>query len=72
MKQITRHAPGRIFVAVLLLDTIGYVFFLPFFLQDSAYLVFGWMPLAVFCYSVHTLIWIVSFWIYTSRYWAFR
>jgi hypothetical protein len=72
MREIARHTPGKIFIAVLLLDTLGYVFFLPLFLQGRTYLVFGWMPLAVFCYGVHTVIWTVSFWIYTSRYWAFR
>jgi hypothetical protein len=72
MREITGHKAGKIFVTVLLLDTIGYVLILPFLLQNSTYLVFGWMPVAVFLYSLHTVIWIVAFWVYTSKYWAFR
>ena len=72
MREITGHRPGKVLIAVMAVSAICYVFILPFALQGREVLLFGWMPLAVFCYNLMTLLWAVSFWIYTTRYWPYR
>lgn len=72
MREITNHRPGRILLWVLSLSAIWYVFVLPFVLQNTTYLVFGWMPVAVFFYTAQTVLWLVAFWIYTTKYWPYR
>jgi len=61
MREIVGHRPGRILLCVLILSAIWYVFILPFVLQNTSYLLFGWMPVAVGFYNLHTIIWLVAF-----------
>ena len=72
MREVTSHGPGRLLLWVLGISSIWYVFVLPFVLQNTSYLIFGWMPLAVFFYNLQTTLWLIAFWIYTSRYWPYR
>ncbi len=72
MREVTGHRPGKIVLWVLFLSSVWYVLALPFVLQNTSYLVFGWMPLAVFFYNLQTVIWLVTLWIYTARYWPYR
>lgn len=72
MREVTSHRPGRILLWVLGISAIWYVFILPFVLQNTSFLVFGWMPLVVFFYNLQTIIWLVAFWIYTTKYWPYR
>jgi len=72
MREITGHRPGRILLWILLLSAVWYVFLLPFVLQNTSYLFFGWMPVAVAFYNLQTIIWLIAFWVYTSRYWPYR
>lgn len=72
MREVTGHKPGRILLWVLGVSAVWYIFILPFVLQNTSYLVFGWMPLAVFFWNVQTIVWAVAFWLYTSRHWPYR
>jgi hypothetical protein len=72
MREITGHTPGKIFMWVLALSAIWYVFVLPFVLQNTTYLLFGWMPIVVFFYTLQTTLWLVAFGIYTTKYWPYR
>lgn len=72
MREVTGHTSGRIFLWILGLSAVWYVFLLPLILQNAAYLLFGWMPLAVFFYTAQTTLWLIVFWIYTTRYWPYR
>jgi hypothetical protein len=72
MREVTGHTPGKIVLWILFLSSIWYVLILPFVLQNTSYLVFGWMPLAVFFYNLQTIIWLVTLWVYTSVYWPYR
>ncbi|MFH0976053.1 MAG: hypothetical protein V1874_09755 [Spirochaetota bacterium] len=72
MREITSHAPGKTLLWILALSVIWYVFILPVVIQDTTYLLFGWMPLVVVFYNLQTIVWLVSFWVYTSKYWPYR
>lgn len=72
MREIVGHKPGRILLWILFLSSVWYVFVLPFVLQNTTYLLFGWMPVVVAFYNLQTIIWLLAFWIYTSRYWPYR
>ena len=72
MREVTGHTSGRIFLWILGLSAVWYVFVLPFVLQNSTYLLFGWMPLVVFFYTSQTTLWLIAFWIYTAKYWPYR
>ncbi len=72
MREITGHLPGKIFILVLAASAFWYVFILPFVLQGSEYLLFGWMPLPVAFYNLQTIVWLIAFWVYTSKYWPYR
>jgi hypothetical protein len=72
MREVTSHRPGKILLWVLSLSAIWYVLVLPFVLQGTHYLLFGWMPVAVVFYNLQTILWLLAFWIYTARYWPYR
>jgi hypothetical protein len=72
MREVTSHRPGRILLWVLFLSAVWYVLVLPFVLQGSSFLLFGWMPAAVVFYNLQTTLWLVAFWIYTTNYWPYR
>lgn len=72
MREITSHKEGRIFVWICALSVIWYVFIMPVVVQGSNYLFLGWMPLVVLFWNIQTILWLVTCYIYTKKYWPLR
>lgn len=70
MREIARHWPGRIFLIVLLLSTIG-MFIVPrYFFKPK--ILFGWITLPYFFGVIYCLIWLVAYLVYFFKFWPYR
>lgn len=70
MREVTRHGPGRIFLAVLLASLLFLVFVAPFLYTDKLFL--GWMSGPFLFGAIVVIIWGIALAIYTFRYWPYR
>lgn len=71
MREMTKHAPGRIFIAVLAITLLFILFVLPF-IASSKYLFFGWIPTVWFACIMVLVVWAVACGIYLYRYWPYK
>lgn len=72
MREISGHRPGRILILILALSLIGYIFIVPFVVQNNNYLFLGWIPLVVIFWNIQTVLWLIAIYIYTAKYWPYR
>lgn len=70
MREIVRHTPGRLFVAVLLLSVAAMLYIPAHF--DSQRLFFGWMPLSFLSGLVFLTVWLVAYAVYFFAFWPYR
>ena len=69
MKEMTRHAAGRIFLIALLASVIGFIVFLFLGGLDTPQggepiVVFGWMAMPLVAGIIFVLYWLVAYIIY--------
>ena len=70
MREILRHTPGRIFIAILFISIVGMMFVTRYF--SSSILVFGWITLPLAAGIVFVIVWLVAYLIYFFKYWPYR
>lgn len=70
MREMFGHRPGRIFLFILFISTIGLIYVSRYFQKEI--LIFGWMTLPYLAGLAFVIIWIVAYLIYFFRYWPFR
>jgi hypothetical protein len=64
------HAPGKVFLAVLLVTVVGMLYVPTFFFEPRLF--FGWMTTPFVVGLVFLAVWLVAYLIYFFRYWPFR
>ena len=77
MKEMVRHAPGRIFLIALLVSVIGFIVFLVLGGTDASQtgepiVVFGWMTMPLAAGVLFVFFWLVAYVIYFFFYWPYR
>lgn len=72
MREITKHRPGRIFLAILLLSVLGMAAAIGAGLMERTVLVFGWMTMPLAAGIVFSLVWLVAYLVYFFIYWPYR
>jgi hypothetical protein len=77
MKEMTRHAAGRIYLIALLLSIIGFIVFLILGGTEAAesgepIIIFGWMTAPLFGGIVFVVFWLVAYIVYFFFYWPYR
>ena len=70
MREIVKHTPGRIYLAVLLLTIVGMLYAVRYFSQKI--LVFGILPLPFFVGICFLVIWAIAYLVYFFKYWPYR
>ena len=70
MREILRHTPGRIFIAILFISIVGMMFVTRYF--SSSILVFGWITLPLAAGIVFVIVWLVAYLVYFFKYWPYR
>lgn len=77
MKEMTRHAAGRIYLIALLLSLIGFIVFLAMGGTEASeagepVVVFGWMTMPLFAGVLFVIFWLVAYIIYFFFFWPYR
>ena len=77
MKEMARHAAGRIFLIALLLSIIGFIVFLVLGGTGASQtgepiVVFGWMTMPLVAGVLFVFFWLVAYVIYFFFYWPYR
>ena len=77
MKEMTRHAAGRIYLIALLLSIVGFIAFLVMGGTDQpatgeTVLVFGWMTITLLSGILFVAFWLVAYVIYFFFFWPYR
>lgn len=77
MKEIARHAAGRIYLILLLLSIVGFILFLAMGGTDAASdgeptILFGWMTMPLVAGVVFVLCWLFAYIIYFFFFWPYR
>ena len=70
MREIMRHGPGRVFLAVLFVAVVAMLYIPKYFFDPHIY--FGWMTLPFVAGVVFMLVLLVAYLIYFFRYWPYR
>ncbi|MAG13887.1 MAG: hypothetical protein CMN78_04765 [Spirochaetales bacterium] len=77
MKEMTRHAAGRIYLIALLVSIIGFIVFL--FMggmeapqSGEPIVVFGWMTMPLISGIIFVFFWLVAYIIYFFFFWPYR
>lgn len=70
MREILRHTPGKVFLAVLFLSIVGMLFVTRYFTHKV--LVFGWITLPLAAGLVFVFVWLVAYLIYFFKFWPYR
>lgn len=70
MREIIRHTPGKIFLAVLFVSIAGMIFVARYF--TSKILVFGWITLPLAAGLIFVFVWLVAYLIYFFKFWPYR
>ncbi len=71
MREMTKHTPGKLFLAVLVLSVLVIILILPFVVDGTA-VFFGWLSFPLFSGILLILIWIVAFAVYLGKFWPYR
>ena len=77
MKEIARHAAGKVYLWALLLSIIGFAVFLVMGGTDAdesgePKIVFGWMTMPLVGGVVFVLFWLITYVIYFFFFWPYR
>ncbi len=77
MKEIMRHAPGKIYLLLLLLSIVGYIAFLALGGTDAPadgepIVLFGWMTMPLVSGALFVIFWLVTYIIYYFFFWPYR
>lgn len=77
MREMLGHAPGRIYLAVLLLSVLALAVAVGMGITETPdngepVLIFGWMTMPLAVGIVFVLIWLVAYLIYFFRFWPYR
>ena len=77
MKEMARHAAGRIFLIALLVSIIGFIVFLALGGTDASgtgepIVLFGWMTMHLFSGIIFVLFWLIAYVIYFFFFWPYR
>lgn len=77
MKEIARHAAGRIYLTLLLLSIVGFILFLAMGGTDAApdgepTILFGWMTMPLVAGVAFVLFWLFTYIIYFFFFWPYR
>ena len=77
MKEITRHAAGRIFLIALLLSVVGFIVFLVMGGTEAPesgepVIIFGWMTVPLFAGMLFVVFWLIAYLIYFFFFWPYR
>ena len=77
MKEIARHAAGRIYLALLFLSIVGFILFLAFGGTDAGpdgepTILFGWMTMPLVSGVVFVLFWLITYIVYFFFFWPYR
>ena len=77
MKEIMRHAAGRIYLLALLLSVIGFIAILVVGVTETPesgepIVIFGWMTMPFFVGVLFVLFRLVSYIIYFFFFWPYR
>ncbi len=71
MREMIKHTPGKLFLAILALSVLVIVLVLPFVVGGTT-VFFGWMSFPLFSGILLMLIWIVAFVVYLGKFWPYR
>ena len=77
MKEIMRHAAGRIYLIALLLSVVGFIAFLVMGgtganAAGDPVLVFGWMTMDLVAGMAFVIFWLVTYIVYFFFFWPYR
>ncbi len=77
MREIIGHAPGRVYLAVLLLSVVGMMAFiirggLETAAGEEPFLLFGWMTMSLTVGVAFVIVWLIAYLIYFFFFWPYR
>ncbi|TVQ38098.1 MAG: hypothetical protein EA384_10140 [Spirochaetaceae bacterium] len=77
MREMLEHAPGRIYLLVLLLSVILMAVAVFMGVTDAPadgepILVFGWMTMPLVIGVVFVIVWLIAYLIYFTKHWPYR
>lgn len=77
MKEMTRHAAGRVYLLALVLGTIGFIVLLAVGITDAPeegepIVLLGWMTMPLVIGVFFVLFWLIAYMIYFFFFWPYR
>lgn len=71
MREITRHTPGKIFLAVLAISVVLSILVLPFVFESNAVFM-GWLTVPVIAGFILLAVWLFAALVYLNFFWPYR